>query len=186
MNSEIEKALGKCKSKAAYDEAAARLAQLKTDLTSAEKALQDGIRLEGQRDTETAVLRDAERLLSGERASAFPNVDVAALDRDVKVTRAAVELQKAEFNRCRRILHEELGPYLRPLHEKLVAAIGAGVTTLSNALVAEEAFRRMCVDNDLGFGGMRPLGGFNNTRLDVQYSEGEAWMFEAKEHGYRV
>lgn len=185
----IGSALSKCRSYPAYQEAQRKLAGLEADLATAAGELKT-LRAEASaKGRHQAVSDAAAKLLAGKSVEFGPlDTHIDQAERKAVVLKEAVRLQKEAVKAGLRSVRDEIGPLLRPHHEKMVSRLAAAIKEISEAAKAEEDLRHEMDRLDLGFPAMWPLGlaPCDELRTDIPYTPAVNWLAEAKEHGYRV
>jgi hypothetical protein len=178
----IEDAISKAGASGAYIAAQAKLQTLEEDLKQAKREVEARAKA-----PKSSMVDMVQAVLSGVDMADNGMGDTEPIDRArqrVRVIGLAIEEQRRRVRDARRALAEEIGPSLRPHHQRIVGRMAKALKELSDATAEEEALRYELDRRELGFPGMHPLGFTSAVRLDMPHSEALNWLGEAKEHGY--
>jgi hypothetical protein len=187
----IAEALEKCPTHLAYLEQQKKFEDVQLAMVSARRERDELLRSSYHVHPRTGRELEAEEFLKTgsipEGVQKPANIEMEHAERKVAITTAAVEVQKGILQKAEVARAREVGPLLRPFHQRQVALIGLALESLSKALKDEQDFREEMLDQGLGFYDMRPLGLCGaDMRMDVEYSTAWLWFKDARENGYRV
>lgn len=174
-----------------YVAATARLNELKSELTAAEKKRSD---VQGGLGSLTTlrdiVASEAQALLAGHQAdpATARREDLMRtldeLEHRTAVLRQAVDLQRGIVADLRAEIGQAIAADLLPQHKANVLAVVEAALTLSTALQAEAELRDTLTENDVPSCGIiraMPLRGFD---LRDGQSTLSRWLLECLEHGF--
>jgi hypothetical protein len=143
--------------------------------------------LTGLVHADDSVAGRARALLDGHETTDRLRTDLAAVTDDLAVLRHAITLQESALERARRHVSREICDRLRPEHRAIVKRIAGALHSLSDALIAESAFRERLLAAGVEFtSDLRPMpfppGRPMECRLDDPESLASVWFRDAREY----
>jgi len=141
------------------DQERSKLVRLQEDLTGVERRIDEinsAISAERERSARDAVGDAARKVIAGEALDTFraPHFDsvLEALYRQRRILSEAVKMQRVTVDQASNRFSAAAGQELRPQYKKRVGAIAQAVVALSQAVMAESAFRDQLNKDGIVFG----------------------------------